>query len=134
MITENNYIDYLTRTDITAADPEGARGEAPQRAASSSSATACATGTCARSSTASGSEEELGWTSWAIRRPLEPVPAELADDPAAIKLHRQRELESELEEAFWNDRGVDIFDVELAALYRRAEAGGARVRRRLGPP
>ena len=70
-------------------------------------------------------EERLGWKSWAIRRPLDPLPSELAADPAAPELHRQRELEYELEESFWDERGVDIFDVDLA-LYTDALKQAAR--------
>ena len=113
VITENNYIDYLTRTDIRRLIPKGL-------AAKLRNSSILFLGYSLRDWNLRAifhrvwQEEKLGWTSWAIRRPLDPVPAELADDPDAHELHRQSELESDLEEAFWDNRGVDIFDVDLA--------------------
>jgi hypothetical protein len=53
------------------------------------------------------------------------LPHDEADDPVAQKRQRQNELEQELEEAFWNDRGVDIFDVDLT-IYNHALEQAAR--------
>ena len=114
VITENNYIDYLTRTDVRRLIPRGL-------AAKLRSSSILFLGYSLRDWNLRAifhriwQEEKLGWKSWAIRRPLPPLPEELAGDPSAPELHRQRELESELEEAFWDERGVDIFDVDLAA-------------------
>jgi SIR2-like domain len=70
-------------------------------------------------------EEKLGWTSWAIRRPLPALTAEEAQDAEVRERRRRAELEAELENLFWSDRGVDILDVELLeytrALRRAAE-------------
>jgi hypothetical protein len=113
VITENNYIEYLTRTDIRRLIPRGL-------AAKLRSSSILFLGYSLRDWNLRAifhriwQEERLGWKSWAIRRPLGALPAELAADPAAPELHRQRELEGELEESFWDERGVDIFDVDLA--------------------
>ena len=112
VITENNYIEYLARTDIRRLIPKGL-------AAKLRSSSILFLGYSLRDWNLRAifhrvwQEEKLGWKSWAIRRPLDPLPPDLAGDPTALELQRQRELEGELEEAFWDDRGVDIFDVDL---------------------
>jgi SIR2-like domain len=112
VITENNYIEYLTRTDIRRLIPRGL-------AAKLRSSSILFLGYSLRDWNLRAifhriwQEEKLGWKSWAIRRPLDPLPDEPPQDAAALELHRQKELEGELEEAFWDERGVDIFDVDL---------------------
>jgi hypothetical protein len=113
VITENNYIDYLTRTDIRRLIPRGL-------AAKLRSSSILFLGYSLRDWNLRAifhriwQEERLGWKSWAIRRPLDPVPVERAASESALELHRQKELEGDLEESFWDERGVDIFDVDLA--------------------
>ena len=113
VITENNYIEYLTRTDIRRLIPRGL-------AAKLRSSSILFLGYSLRDWNLRAifhriwQEERLGWKSWAIRRPLDPLPTERAASESALELQRQRELEGDLEEAFWDERGVDIFDVDLA--------------------
>ena len=112
VITEDNYIDYLTRTDIRKLIPKGI-------AAKLRNSSILFLGYSLRDWNLRAifhrvwQEEKLGWKSWALRRPLDPLPRSKANDPAAVKQHRQRTLEERLEEAFWDDRGVEIFDVDL---------------------
>jgi hypothetical protein len=113
VITEDHYIDYLTRTDIRRLIPKGL-------VAKLRTSSILFLGYSMRDWNLRAifhriwQEEKLGWKSWAIRRPLDDVmlgqPEELRD---------QAELEYELEEAFWDDRGVDIFDVDLT-MYTQA--------------
>jgi SIR2-like domain len=113
VITEDHYIEYLTRTDLTRLLPKPVMARLLN-------CHLLFLGYSLRDWNLRAifhriwQEERLGWKSWAIRRPLDPLPPELAADPAAPELHRQRELECELEESFWDERGVDIFDVDLA--------------------
>jgi SIR2-like domain len=124
VITEDNYIDYLTRTDIRKLIPKGL-------AAKLRNSNILFLGYSMRDWNLRAIfrrvwlEEKLGWKSWAIRRPLDPLPLDQADDPVAQKRQRQNELEQELEEAFWDDRGVDIFDVDLT-IYTHALEQAAR--------
>jgi hypothetical protein len=114
VITEDNYIDYLTRSDIRKLIPKGILAKLRN-----SSILFLGYGMRDWNLRAIfrriWEEEKLGWKSWAIRRPLDPLAAELAADPDARRLLRQKQLEYELEQAFWDDRGVGIFDVDLTA-------------------
>jgi hypothetical protein len=114
VITEDNYIEYLTRTDIRKLIPKGI-------VAKLHTSNILFLGYSMRDWNLRAifhriwQEEKLGWKSWAIRRPLDPLPDHLTVDATAKLMLRQLELEHELEEAFWDDRGVDIFDVDLTA-------------------
>jgi SIR2-like domain len=118
VITEDHYIDYLTRTDIRRLIPKGLL--AKLRASS-----ILFLGYSMRDWNLRAifrriwQEERLGWKSWAIRRPLDPLSVDERDDVAARERRREAELAYELENAFWDDRGVDILDVDLS-VYTRA--------------
>jgi len=120
VITEDNYIDYLTRTDIRKLIPKGI-------VAKLRNSNILFLGYSMRDWNLRAifrriwEEEKLGWKSWAIRRPLDPLTVEQAGNPEAQLLLRQRQLEYELEQAFWDDRGVGMFDVDLTAYSRALE-------------
>jgi hypothetical protein len=113
VITEDHYMDYLTRTDIRRLIPKGL-------VAKLRNSSILFLGYSMRDWNLRAifhriwQEEKLGWTSWAVRRPLDDVMA-----GAPEEARRQAELEYELEDAFWDDRGVDIIDVDLTT-YTRA--------------
>jgi hypothetical protein len=113
VITEDNYIDYLTRTDIRKLIPKGLLAVLRM-----SSILFIGYGMRDWNLRAIfhriWQEEELGYRSWAIRRPLDDLPAEKRSDAAEVELHRQRKMEQDLEESFWSARGVKIFDADLA--------------------
>lgn len=112
VITEDHYIEYLTRTDVRRLIPSGLLAKLR-------TSSVLFLGYSMRDWNLRAifhriwQEERLGWTSWAIRRPL-PVP-DVGDEDAGDERERRRwaALEADLEEGFWNDRGVDILDVEL---------------------
>ena len=114
VITEDNYIDYLTRIEIRKLIPKALLAKLRQ-------SSILFVGYSMRDWNLRAifhriwQEEKLGYKSWAIRKPLGDLPEDKRDDPAEIKRHRQRRLEDGLEEAFWDDRGVEIFDADLAA-------------------
>jgi hypothetical protein len=120
VITEDNYIDYLTRTDIRKLIPKGI-------VAKLRNSNILFLGYSMRDWNLRAifrriwEEEKLGWKSWAIRRPLDPLTLEQAGDPEAQLLLRQRQLEYELEQAFWDDRGVGMFDADLTVYTRALE-------------
>lgn len=124
VITEDHYIDYLTRTDVRRLIPKGLLAKLRN-------SSILFLGYSMRDWNLRAifhriwQEERLGWKSWAIRRPLDPLPESARDDPASRDRRREAELEYELEDAFWNDRGVEIFDVDLA-VYTRALRQAAR--------
>jgi hypothetical protein len=112
VITEDNYIEYLTRTDVRRLIPSALLAKLR-------TSSILFLGYSLRDWNLRAifhriwQEERLGWTSWAIRRPLPALDPELAQLPDEREKRRRAELEAELEEGFWNDRGVDILDVEL---------------------
>jgi hypothetical protein len=123
VITEDNYIEYLTRTDIRKLIPKGLVGKLRN-------SSILFLGYSLRDWNLRAifhriwQEEKLGLKSWAIRRPLQPLPPEKASIAEEQETHRQKALEEELEEAFWNERGVEIFDEDLA-VYTQALAQAA---------
>ena len=124
VITEDNYIDYLTRTDVRRLIPKGLLAKLRN-----SSILFLGYGMRDWNLRAIfhriWQEERLGWTSWAIRPPLDPLSEDELKNATAVEEHDQKELEQELEDDFWDDRGVQILDVDLAvytaALRRAAE-------------
>jgi hypothetical protein len=120
VITEDNYIDYLTRTDIRKLIPKGLL--AVLRMSS-----ILFIGYSMRDWNLRAifhriwQEEQLGYRSWALRKPLGYLPAEKQSDPEAVELHRQWKMEQDLEESFWSARGVKIFDADLAVYCRALE-------------
>lgn len=124
VITEDNYIDYLTRTDVRRLIPK-------PLVAKLRTSSILFLGYSMQDWNLRAifhriwHEERLGWTSWAIRRPLPPLSSDVAPSDEAVEQRRRATLEAELEEGFWNDRGVDILDVELSdyttALRRAAD-------------
>ena len=120
VITEDNYIDYLTRTDIRKLIPAGLVGVLRM-------SSILFVGYSMRDWNLRAifrriwQEEKLGYRSWAIRKPVDDLPPEKQNDPAEVELHRQKRLEQDLEESFWSARGVDIFDADLAAYCRALE-------------
>jgi hypothetical protein len=124
VITEDNYIEYLTRTDVRRLIPK-------PLVAKLRTSSILFLGYSLRDWNLRAifhriwQEEKLGWTSWAIRRPLPALTEEEAQHADLRERRRRAELEAELENLFWSDRGVDILDVELLeytrALRRAAE-------------
>ena len=112
VITEDNYIEYLTRTDVRTLIPS-------PLVAKLRTSSILFLGYAMRDWNLRAifhriwREEKLGWTSWAIRRPLAPLTPEESQNTEARERWRRAGLDAELEEGIWNDRGVDIFDVEL---------------------
>ena len=90
VITEDHYIDYLAQENVARAHPRLPDGAGCGRATSSSSATGCATGTCASSSATSGPEQTRHFAAWAIQ--LAP---------------------GEIDRRFWERHGVEILDAAL---------------------
>jgi SIR2-like domain len=125
VITEDDYIDYLTRTDVRRLIPKGL-------VAKLRNSSILFLGYSMRDWNLRAilhriwQEEKLGWTSWSIRQPLDDL---MAGQPEEARLWA--ELEYELEGAFWSDRGVDNFDVDLST-YTQAlrEAAAALVEER----
>ena len=102
VITEDDYIDYLGRSELTAVVPvRSPRGSG--EATSSSSATRWPTGTFASSSTGSGASDPSAYRSWAVQRSPSP-----------------------LAQAFWRRFDVAALDVDpqsyVELLERRLEA------------
>jgi hypothetical protein len=124
VITEDHYIDYLTRTDVRRLIPKGLLAKLRN-------SSILFLGYSMRDWNLRAifhriwQEERLGWKSWAIRRPLDPLPADQQEDAAARERRHRAELEYELENAFWDDRGVEIFDVDLS-VYTAALRKAAR--------
>jgi hypothetical protein len=120
VITEDHYIEYLTRTDIRKLIPKGLL--AVLRMSS-----ILFVGYGMRDWNLRAifhriwQEEELGYRSWAIRKPLDELPPEKQSDPGEVELHRQWKMEQDLEESFWSARGVKIFDADLAVYCRALE-------------
>jgi len=113
VITEDNYIEYLTRTDVRKLIPKALL--AKLRASS-----ILFLGYGMRDWNLRAifhriwQEEKLGWTSWAIRRPLPALTADQAAIPQSQDVWNRAKLDADLEEGFWQDRGVQMFDVDLA--------------------
>jgi hypothetical protein len=126
VITEDNYIEYLTRTDVRRLIPK-------PLVAKLRTSSILFLGYSMRDWNLRAifhriwHEERLGWTSWAIRRPLPDPRADAAGSAEDRELARYALLEAELEEGFWNDRGVDIFDVDLAEYTRALRRAAALV-------
>jgi hypothetical protein len=126
VITEDNYIEYLTRTDVRRLLPK-------PLVAKLRTSSILFLGYSLQDWNLRAifhriwHEERLGWTSWAIRRPL-PAPADRALHGVEERERRRcAHLQAELEEGFWNDRGVDIFDVDLAEYTRALRCAAAIV-------
>jgi hypothetical protein len=123
VITEDHYIEYLTRTDVRRLIPK-------PLVAKLRTSSILFLGYSMQDWNLRAifhriwQEERLGFTSWAIRRPLPPDDGDLSD--AARERRRRAALQADLEEGFWDDRGVEIFDVDLAE-YTRALRAATRL-------
>ena len=115
VITEDDYIDYLTRTDISNLIPA-------TLVAKLKHSNILFLGYSMRDWNLRAifhriwQEQLRGYRAWAIRQPLSELRAGAPAKTTAAR--RKRELERSLERVFWDARNVTIFDSDLAEYMR----------------
>jgi SIR2-like domain len=113
VITEDDYIDYLSRNDVTKLLPTTIAGKL-RTSNILFLGYSMSDWNLRAIFRRIWEEEKHGWTSWAVRQPLELLTAEEEADEDKRTAYGFRVLERSLEEDFWKDRNVDIVDVDLA--------------------
>jgi SIR2-like domain len=112
VVTEDDYIDYLARTDLSGLLPSAITAQLKK-------SNILFLGYSMQDWNLRAifhrlwEEQKYAWTSWAIRQPLPPLTAAERADPRARQEHNWLNLERRLEERLWRDRRVDVIETDL---------------------